>query len=121
MALGRPDLELDERNLITLCETEAGSAAENHHLLIGHLDDFESSNLSVVEDASSTFKGWMAAKIRADSIWLQKKSARLPHLPMMSADDKAAFAWAMNTRYPKIGCAPGPEPASLPLWLPGRS
>jgi hypothetical protein len=34
---GRPDLELDERNLITLCE-----AGENHHLVVGHLGDWRS-------------------------------------------------------------------------------
>src|ERR1700677_3043433 len=30
IALGRPDLELDDRNLITLCENEAGKPGENH-------------------------------------------------------------------------------------------
>src|ERR1700732_4714415 len=45
--LGRADLELDDRNLITLCETEEGKPAPNHHLLVGHLDDFQSSNLRV--------------------------------------------------------------------------
>jgi len=34
--LGRPDLELDERNLYTLCE--------KCHLWIGHLDDWQSYN-----------------------------------------------------------------------------
>ncbi|MBS2033219.1 MAG: hypothetical protein JST54_35425, partial [Deltaproteobacteria bacterium] len=38
IALGRPDLELDLRNLITLCENEPGQPGENHHLLVGHLD-----------------------------------------------------------------------------------
>src|SRR5215471_21747477 len=40
---GRPDLELDPRNLITLC-TEPRL---EHHLLLGHLDDFESYNPDV--------------------------------------------------------------------------
>ena len=57
IALGRPDLELDQRNLITLCENEEGKPGENHHLLVGHLDSFQSSNLSVVEHAEKTFFG----------------------------------------------------------------
>src|SRR5262249_40052921 len=42
IALGRPDLELDDRNLITLCENEKSEPGEDHHLLVGHLDDFQS-------------------------------------------------------------------------------
>src|SRR5579863_6845544 len=60
IALGRPDLELDDRNLITLCEDEAGKPGQNHHLLVGHLDDFQSSNLAVVVDATKTFFGMTA-------------------------------------------------------------
>src|SRR6202049_95726 len=66
IALGRPDLELDDRNLITLCEDEAGKPGQNHHLLVGHLDDFESSNLAVVEDAARTFYGMDATAIESD-------------------------------------------------------
>src|SRR5690349_4051301 len=36
----RGDLELDERNLLVLCEENA----KDHHLLIGHLGNFESYN-----------------------------------------------------------------------------
>ncbi len=37
IALGRPDLELGQRNLITLCEDEAGHPADNHHYEAGVL------------------------------------------------------------------------------------
>jgi len=37
---GRPDLELDFRNLVALCHGEE----REYHLLLGHLDDFESFN-----------------------------------------------------------------------------
>jgi len=101
VALGRPDLELDPRNLITLCESEQGEAGDNHHLLIGHLDDFRSSNLDVETDATATFHGMAAAAIRADPRWKQKEAARLPPLDRMSDADKAAFQARMNERFPR--------------------
>ena len=100
IALGRPDLELDQRNLITLCEDEEGKPGENHHLLVGHLDDFQSSNLSVVEDAKTTFYGIAAAAIRADPKWQAKEAKRLAPLDKMTPADKQAFKDAMNTRFP---------------------
>ena len=101
VALGRPDLELDDRNLITLCEAEAGHPAENHHLLIGHLDDFKSSNLDVVADALTTFHGKRAADIRINPHWKQKEAARLKPLDEMTAKDKREFLAKMNARFPK--------------------
>jgi len=77
IALGRPDLELDDRNLISLCETEKDRPSENHHLLVGHLDDFKSSNLDVVKDASVTFFGSSGAEIRGSEAWKTKVLARL--------------------------------------------
>lgn len=101
VALGRPDLELDQRNLITLCEDEAGHPADDHHLLIGHLDDFESSNLDVVNDAQTTFAGMHAADIRNDPRWIQKKASRLKPLEHMTPQDRADFQAAMEARFPK--------------------
>ena len=105
IALGRPDLELDDRNLITLCEDEAGKPGQNHHLLVGHLDDFESSNLAVVEDAARTFYGMDAAAIKSDLTWLRKKASRLAPLEKMTAADKEAFREAMNRRLPVVRAA----------------
>ena len=45
--VGRPDLELDARNLITLCE-----GGEEHHLVLGHLRDWESYNARARTDAA---------------------------------------------------------------------
>jgi hypothetical protein len=102
IALGRPDLELDDRNLITLCEDEAGKPGQNHHLLVGHLDDFESSNLAVVEDAGRTFYGMDAIAIKSDMTWLRKKVSRLRPLQQMTAAEKEAFREAMNRRLPLV-------------------
>ena len=102
IALGRPDLELDDRNLITLCEHEEGRPGENHHLLVGHLDDFQSSNLAVVEDATKTFHGMTAENIKASSEWLAKKAKRLKPLDQMTAADKAHFKALMNSTFPSV-------------------
>ena len=105
IALGRPDLELDDRNLITLCEDEAGRPGQNHHLLVGHLDDFESSNLAVVEDAARTFHGMGASAIKNDMTWLRKKASRLRPLEQMTVAEKEAFRAAMNRRLPLVRAA----------------
>ena len=44
-----PELELDPTNLITLCENKGDGI--NCHLLIGHLGNFKSLNVSVRDDA----------------------------------------------------------------------
>jgi hypothetical protein len=105
IALDRPDLELDDRNLINLCEDEAGKPGQNHHLLVGHLDDFESSNLAVVEDAARAFHGMDAEAIKSDMTWLRKKVSRLRPLQQMTAADKEAFREAMNRRLPLVRAA----------------
>ena len=53
-----PELELEPTNLITLCES--GHEGANCHLHYGHLGDFHSFNVDVVQDAPI----W-AAKIRS--------------------------------------------------------
>ena len=45
----RPDLELEEANLIPLCESMDHGV--NCHLFIGHLSSFFSYNMHVVKDA----------------------------------------------------------------------
>jgi hypothetical protein len=99
VALGRPDLELDPRNLITLCEWPSHPSPD-HHLLIGHLDNFKSSNLDVAEDAI-TFRGMSGAEIRKDPRWIKKEAGRLTQLDKMTAKDKATFTKHMNATFPK--------------------
>jgi len=66
-----PQLELDPNNLITLCQIEG----REHHLLLGHLDDWESFNEHVQGDVKHFFRK-TANQIRADSDWLKKKMQR---------------------------------------------
>jgi len=67
-----PQLELDPRNLITLCEARG----RDHHLLLGHLDAWNSYNEHIRDDARH-FHRKSAAQIRADLVW-QKKMAHRP-------------------------------------------
>ena len=101
IALGRPDLELDLRNLITLCESEAGRPAEDHHLLVGHLNSFRSSNLEVSRDAHRRFHALHADAIRKLPAWLREVSRRLAPLDEMTREEKRAFAELMNTKLPR--------------------
>ncbi len=67
-----PHLELDPHNLITLCEAKG----RDHHLLLGHLDEWESYNEHVRNDVRH-FAHKTAAQIRADLVW-QKKMMQRP-------------------------------------------
>jgi 5-methylcytosine-specific restriction endonuclease McrA len=67
-----PQLELDPRNLITLCE----GRGRDHHLLLGHLNTWESYNEHIRDDARRFYRK-TAAQIRADSNW-QKKVMQRP-------------------------------------------
>jgi len=46
-----PELELDEKNLIALCENKKDGV--NCHLLVGHLGNFKSLNVDVEKDAKT--------------------------------------------------------------------
>lgn len=67
-----PNLELDPNNLITLCEIKG----REHHLLLGHLDDWESYNPNVRADVKHFHKK-SDSQIRADPTW-QKKMLHRP-------------------------------------------
>jgi 5-methylcytosine-specific restriction enzyme A len=44
-----PELELEEENLITLCESDSGGVV--CHLFFGHLGDYKKINPDVLDDA----------------------------------------------------------------------
>lgn len=46
-----PNLELDNNNLITLCESKKDGI--NCHLFVGHLGSYSSYNLNATEDAKN--------------------------------------------------------------------
>jgi hypothetical protein len=70
-----PQLELDPSNLITLCEIKG----RDHHLLIGHLDDWESYNPNVRSDTRRYHKE-NAQQIRSNPEWQREMEERpRPH------------------------------------------
>lgn len=66
-----PDLELDPRNLITLCEARG----RNHHLLLGHLGDWKSYNEHIRHDIKYYYRK-TAAQIKADMNWQKRMQQR---------------------------------------------
>ena len=100
IALGRPDLELDERNLITLCESTEKEKNNDHHLLIGHYDDFKSSNLNVKVD-SLIYKGFTESQIRSNKGWLLAKLGKIKALDEMTNTEKQNMLNLMNKTIPK--------------------
>jgi hypothetical protein len=86
-AIGRPDLEMDERNLVSLCRSESGALCDDHHLYVGHLGDHQAFNLEVREDAAGRFRNaskarlWMSVE-RIGS--LLETLSSFPHLGLIT-------------------------------------
>jgi hypothetical protein len=97
---GRPDLELDPRNLVTLCESEGKDASADHHLLLGHLDDFQSYNPSVWEHATETYHAHTKEQIQADAAYQAMLKQRPKTWPEMSDAERAAFRAHLDATYP---------------------
>jgi hypothetical protein len=67
---------------------------------LGHLDDFKSYNVEVLEDAGKVFFGKSLHQIRADKCW-QGKSRNKPHAwALMTEGEKRALRKLMDTWYP---------------------
>jgi len=71
IAAGRPDLELDPRNLITLCVNPEYDC----HCEIGHLGNFSSYNVRVLEDCKKYGK-LKKVEIEANPDWLLERNVR---------------------------------------------
>jgi hypothetical protein len=100
--LGYSEEELDERNLITLCETEKGEHEQNHHLAIGHFFDFRSSNLYVREDII-TYHNLTEIQIKQSSQFLnEEKNKKMKEWKDMNEQDKQEIVKLINLWYPKI-------------------
>jgi hypothetical protein len=103
----RGDLELDERNLMTLCEVPQN----NHHLLLGHLDDWEIYNPSGRNGIVGAFQGKLAEQLTADQIqvaeiWTQWMAEKPSRWTAMQPQDKMALRNLLDTTLPFI---PTPE------------
>jgi hypothetical protein len=101
----RGDLELDERNLMTLCEVRE----QNHHLLLGHLSDWEIYNPAGREGIKEAFPGQAAdslteVAIQKAQIWEQWFNN--PHKPVrwsdMQPEDRIKLRQFLDTYLPYI-------------------
>lgn len=99
--LGRPDLELDPRNLLVLCEDEAGVVTQDHHLLLGHLRDFR----SYMPDAKSACARWFGkskAEILADVGYVSSTTARPQAWAMLSDEEKKSMRTLLDAKLPRL-------------------
>ena len=87
--LGRPDLELDPRNFKSLCETEYKRPAENHHLLLGHAGDFQTTNEFLLEDII-TYKGMTEQAIK-ESSFVTRMNNRPKPFPIWTDEEKVMY------------------------------
>jgi len=106
--LGRPDLELDGRNLLTLCEADRLHVAPNHHLLIGHFEDWQSFNYSVVADSATRFHGMTEPQIRILAEWRSLVASRPSHWEHMTAEQKQTLSNYLATNFPTPLTPPTP-------------
>lgn len=119
---GRPDLELDERNLVVAGETEHGSPAPDHHELIAHGGNFKSYNPNARADAL-VFMGMDTAAIKADPRWATLH-ANLPKLwPELTTDEKILFRRQLDSSLPPdpivVGRFPDAAPVPFEVWVGG--
>jgi len=99
--VGRPDLELDPRNLIGLCEDEQGRPAQDHHLLIGHLGNFKEGNLLVKADAAGRYHAMQKPALLADpELQSEERNGRIKALDLMSPAELTAFRARLDTELP---------------------
>ncbi len=98
-ACGRPDLELDARNLVTLCTHLVALPGQDHHLLVGHLDDFESANPASRADAER-YRGQTAQQIRASAQWRSAVAGRTPPLGSLTMAQRMALRTLMDRAIP---------------------
>lgn len=92
---GRADLELDERNLHSLC-TKTNMEC---HLLCGHLDDYRSYNPELETDVEK-FKGLDADQTKAATSWLVEKANRPKPWNEWTDAEKQAFKQALEKQFP---------------------
>jgi hypothetical protein len=97
--VGRVDLEIDPRNFVVLSESEKGLAETNYHLLIGHANDFQSSNLHVREDAK-VFYGQSEDAIKSSALWKQRVADRCKPWAAWTTMEKQDFRLTLDALYP---------------------
>jgi hypothetical protein len=97
--LGRPDLEVDPRNLVVLCEDELGVATEDHHNIVGHYRNFQSWD-DALDKNIATYKGRSKHALMQDPTFIVLCSKLPPTWARMTDDDKKAMRALLDRTYP---------------------
>lgn len=84
--IGRPELEWDVRNLVTLCERRG----YRHHLVLGHLGDNHSFN-PLISNFAALFRNTRERSIRADPRWKRAAAAKPRSWETMSEGEKESL------------------------------
>ena len=98
------------RNLITLC----ADLQREHHLLLGHLDDYESFDPQL-EKFIRTYYGLSQQQIRETSTWGKAHANKPHHLDQMSEEQKRAFKTMLDAKFPQIGPGQFVVPGNAPI------
>ena len=96
--MGRADLELDDRNFITLCERPL----LQHHLLLGHLGSWQSFN----RDIATTFLkfGRMSAReMKASPRWITACTMRAKLFDFWTSKERDEVRATLDRVMPKRG------------------
>lgn len=96
--LGRRDLETDSRNLVTLCRDKR----YQHHLLLGHLENYGSYCLPVRRFVASMFRGMTEQQILDDSRWQTLLKSRPKAIQMMDSQELSTLAEHLDELMPKV-------------------
>ena len=91
--IGRPELELDSRNLITLCET--------HHLLIGHFGNYESWAFSI-KKLAKVFQGLTEDEILTDATYREFVRDRPMDIGQMTPQEIENIRVHVNVIMPQV-------------------
>jgi hypothetical protein len=102
----RGDLELDDRNLLVLCEENVN----DHHLLVGHLGNFESYNPGGRAAIEGAFVGLSAQQIKADKTWQALMQGRPAPWNKMPHDQRLALRQFLDTNFAFIPTAKASAP-----------
>jgi len=108
--LGRPDTELDERNFSVLCETDHNTVAPNHHLIIGHQNNFKRNNENLLEDIKK-YKGIDGHAILTEATFVNNMKNASKEFPQWTPQEKTAYRKKLDEVMP-------PDPKLLAKYFP---
>lgn len=98
--LERPDLELDPRNLATFCENESGILTQDHHIVVGHLLNFQ-SYMPDAKSAAVMFRGMSREQITADMRFVKMVAQRPKTWAHLNDVEKHAMRKMLDTFLPR--------------------